>query len=104
MDTVTVEFAPGALSTIKADVIRAFKSIPRRGAESGGVLCGAIVESGLTSLVRIDSVIPVPVEHRFGPAYRLSDIDKPNFRKAIQDWATLGIIGWYRGQTRPGDA
>jgi TonB family protein len=104
MDSVRVEFAPDALSTIKADVVRAFKSIPRRGAETGGLLCGAIVESGSASLVRIDSVVPVPVEHRFGPAYRLSEVDKPNFRKAIQDWAALGIIGWYRSQTRQGDA
>ena len=104
MDNITVEFAAGALSAIKADVIRAFKSIPRRGAEAGGLLCGAIVESGVASLVRIDSVIPVPVEHRFGPAYRLSEIDKTSFEKAIQDWAPLGIIGWYRSQTRLGDA
>jgi TonB family protein len=104
MDNVRVEIAPDALSTIKADVVRAFKSIPRRGAETGGLLCGAIVESGSASLVRIDSVVPVPVEHRFGPAYRLSDVDKPNFQKAIQDWAQLGIIGWYRSQTRQGDA
>jgi hypothetical protein len=104
METVTVEFAPDALNTIKADVVRAFKSIPRRGAEAGGLLCGAIVDSGPASLVRIDSVIPVPVEHRFGPAYRLSEIDKPNFQKAIHDWAPLGIIGWYRSQTRQGEA
>ena len=104
MDTLTVEFAPNALNTIKADVIRGFKSIPRRGAETGGLLCGAIVQSGYASLVRIDSVIPVPVEHRFGPAYRLSEIDKPNFEKAIKDWAPLGIVGWYRSQTGQGDA
>ena len=104
MDNITVEFAAGALSAIKADVIRAFKSIPRRGAETGGLLCGAIVESGVASLVRIDSVIPVPVEHRFGPAYRLSEIDKASFEKAMQDWAPLGIIGWYRSQTRLGEA
>jgi protein TonB len=104
MYNITVEFAPDALNTIKADVIRAFKSIPRRGAEAGGLLCGAIVESGIAAVVRIDSVIPVPVEHRFGPAYRLSGMDKRNFEKAIQDWAPLGIIGWYRSQTRLGDA
>lgn len=104
METVTVEFAPNALNAIKAEVIRGFKSIPRRGAEVGGLLCGSIVASGKVSLLRVESIVPVPVEHRFGPTYRFSEADKQKFRKALEDWAPLEIIGWYRSQARPGEA
>jgi len=85
--------SPGAVNFLKREVIHAYKSIPKRGAESGGLLCGH-----LTPKLHIEEIVPVPIEYRFGPTYRLSDTDIASFQRAIADHPN--VIGWYRSQAR----
>jgi protein TonB len=97
MEKGPTELSPEALNAIKAEVVRGYKSIPRRGAEVGGLLRGSA-----SGQVRIAGVIPVPIEYRFGPTFRLSESDKEAFRRALQDCAEGDVIGWYRSNLRSG--
>lgn len=91
-----MEILPEASTALKRDIVHAFKSIPKRGAESGGLLCGDL-KTG-----RVAGVVPVPIEYKFGPTYRLSERDKKQFHKAIAEHSH--VIGWYRSDTRNGGA
>ncbi|HVW85069.1 MAG TPA: TonB family protein [Bryobacteraceae bacterium] len=97
MEKGPTELSPEALNAIKAEVVRGYKSIPRRGAEVGGLLRGSA-----SGQIRIAGIIPVPIEYRFGPTYRLSDTDKEAFRSALKNCAQGDVIGWYRSNMRPG--
>ena len=96
-------FKPAALHELKREVIRGYKSIPRRGAEVGGLLRGVVSRDAGNIRVTIHKIVPVPIEYRFGPSWRLSNNDNRNFQKAIADDARGEIIGWYRSHTRPAD-
>ena len=104
MDSLAIEFAPGALNAIKVQVIRGCKPVTLGHAEVGGLLCGAIVEFPTSTVVRIDSVIPVRLEPPDGRDSHLSNTDKWYLSKAVQDYAARPVIGWYRSQTQPDDA
>jgi len=104
MDSLAIEFAPGALNAIKVQVIRGCKPAALGHPEVGGLLCGTIVEYATSTVVRIDSVIQVPLEPRADRASHLSNTDKWYLSKAIQDFASRPVIGWYRSQTQPNDA
>lgn len=94
MSFSAAEFATGAATVLRREVVHAWKSIPRRGAEAGGLLCGV-----LTPVPRIESVIPVAIEHRFGPTFRLSDADREKLATAVA--SGKNVVGWYRSNTRP---
>lgn len=97
MSIGTAEISPDALKVAKSQIIHAYKSIPRRGAEAGGLICGE-----LHPKLRITSFVPVKIEYRFGPTYRFSLTDKTIFQKAIDEEKAAGrqVIGWYRSHTR----
>jgi TonB family protein len=104
MDSLAIEFAPGALNAIKVQVIRGCKQVTLGRAEVGGLLCGAIVEFPTSTVVRIDSIIPVRLEPPDGRASHLSNTDKWYLSKAVQDYDARAVIGWYRSQTQPDGA
>ena len=89
------------MSGIEAEVIEGFKALPRRGAEIGGLLLGS---RGPRGEFLIDSWQPIPIEHRTGPSYILSDADLSGWAESVKH-ARSGehqFIGIYRSQTRPG--
>jgi hypothetical protein len=105
-----IRFGSEALASITQEIGTGFLSIPRRGAEVGGILAGELARrgSGETAqqdsewLVTIDQVVPAPIEYQYGPSYRLSAGDKQQFRECIQSApAGARLIGWYRSNTRP---
>jgi len=89
------------MSGIEAEVVEGFKALPKRGAEVGGVLLG---RRGPRGEFLIDSWQPIPIEHRTGPSYILSDVDLSVWADFVRQTRTGAqkFIGIYRSQTRPG--
>src|SRR5437899_651065 len=79
----SLSVSPGALREIKGEVIRGFKAIPRRGAEVGGLLQGTIQHSANRCRIYIEEARTVAIEYRYGPSYRLSEIDEGLFQQAL---------------------
>lgn len=87
---------------IDHEVREVFAAVPRRGAETGGILLGRRE----AERVVIEDFEPVPSEHRFGPSYRLSDTDHQLLRETLE-WFRAGapsgltVLGFYRSHTLP---
>src|ERR1051326_7027780 len=67
-----VVYSLRVLDDIRLAVMDAFFSLPRGGAEIGGVLLGSYQDGQLT----IADYEPLECEHAFGPGFMLSDRDK----------------------------
>jgi proteasome lid subunit RPN8/RPN11 len=97
---VTVEYSLRTLDEIRLAVVDAFFSVPRGGAEIGGILLGK--HTG--NKVAILDYRPFDCEHANGPSFTLS----PNDHSALRDmlvaiWAEgpgLSPVGWYHSHTR----
>lgn len=89
------------MSGIEAEVVEGFKALPKRGAEIGGALVG---QRGPRGEFLIESWHPIPIEHRTGPSYILSDADLAAWAEFVKSARTgsAKFIGIYRSQTRPG--
>jgi len=57
-----VHFSTRVLEGVRAEVLEAFHAVPRRGAETGGILLGRIAVNGIL----VQDFEPVLCEHRFG--------------------------------------
>ncbi|MGH9663801.1 MAG: hypothetical protein ACRD9L_05200, partial [Bryobacteraceae bacterium] len=105
---VSIHISFDVVDGIAKEVLRAFSSVPRRGAEAGGLLLGR-AERGERLVVRIRSFEPVPCEHRFGPSYLLSDADRRTLEAAFRSHANVAngedrVVGYFRSHTRDGFA
>lgn len=91
-----------------AEVMRGFGSVPKRGAEIGGVLIGTI-EPGDPAIVRVEDFERVECEYKRGPSYLLTDEDLAAFGEACNRWERNGSrpaysVGFFRSHTREGFA
>ena len=77
----------------------AFKRVPRRGLEIGGILIGRTDFREDTTTFWIEGFQPVESEHRSGPSYVLSESDLANLQAALAKNGAASI-GIYRSQTR----
>ena len=93
-----MHLALDVVDRINADVMRGFGAVPKRGAEVGGVLLGSI-ETGETTVVRVDDFEIVPCEYRRGPSFYLSE-DEQEFLGSVA--ANERAVGYYRSHTRDG--
>ncbi len=89
------------LDDIRLSVTDAFFSLPRGGAEIGGVLLGDWQEGRLT----ISDYAALDCEHALGPSFTLSVSDEARLQELIR--ATSGSsasrpVGWYHSHTRTG--
>jgi hypothetical protein len=96
--TFAIEYSPRVLDDIRLAVMDAFFSLPRGGAEIGGVLVG----SHAKGRVKITDYRALDCEHALGPGFTLSDRDKKLlagllFRIRNED---LEPVGWYHSHTR----
>src|SRR5437763_8750134 len=86
---------------IASEVLAAFNAVPRRGAESGGILLGRRRQGEL----RVDDFEPVLCSHRFGPSYVLDEDDRAGLEESIEwfsgEGVELEVLGFYRSQTGP---
>jgi len=79
------------------------RALPRVRPEVGGLLVGPKTHTGQ---FLADEVVPVPIEYRLGPSFRLSPLDLDNLGLAVgsaQKDSARAVVGFYRSRTR-GDA
>jgi|SRR5579871_504191 len=94
-----IEYSRRVLEEIRLAVIDAFFSLPRGGAEIGGVLFGKFGPGRLL----VTDYSPLECEHAFGPSFTLSPRDQAHLaglaggRKNELDRVA---VGWYHSHTR----
>lgn len=94
-----IQIPPEVIAQLATESLLAFKRVPRRGLETGGILLGRTEFLGDTTTFWIEGFAPIESEHRYGPSYLLSDSDSAHLQAglAANGTASLGI---YRSQTR----
>jgi len=96
----TIEYSLRALDDIRLAVVDAFFSLPRGGAEIGGILLGRHSNQRLV----IADYVALDCEHAFGPSFTLSPRDQDRLvellASAAQNPDRLGPVGWYHSHTR----
>ena len=96
----TIEYSARVFDDIRLAVVDAFCSLPRGGAEIGGLLIGKW-DGGC---VHITGYAPLDCEHATGPSFTLSANDEARLRELIArapaDFPGLLPVGWYHSHTR----
>lgn len=90
-----VHLSYDVIDRILQDVLRGFGSIPKRGAEVGGILLGRIADN----VVEIDDVEIVSCDYRMGPSYLLTENDGKKFAE-VRNRAGARTVGYFRSNTR----
>ena len=103
--------APDGASSIALDssvvddlrrrTIEAYTSLPKRGAEIGGLLFGKRRTDGAITF-EVDGCEEIPCEYRFGPSYKLSESDYRRLSERLVQLPREGsdtVIGLYRSYT-----
>lgn len=103
---VVVHLNLDVIDRMSAEVMRGFGAVPKRGAEVGGVLLGAI-EEGEPTIVRIDDFEPVACVYKRGPSYLFTADDGAAFddawtRSAPDSGRSAYAVGYFRSHTRDG--
>jgi proteasome lid subunit RPN8/RPN11 len=92
-------YLPRVVDDIRLAVVDAFFSLPRGGAEIGGLLLGRHE----ASRVAITAWQPLDCEHALGPSFTLSDTDRRRLAAMIAAAETnpdARPVGWYHSHTR----
>lgn len=102
--SVSVYLNLDVLDALQQDVMRGFGSVPKRGAEVGGVLLGSATQNGRL-IVDIENYELVPIEYKRGPSYQLSPSDLESFRGTLERLqgpgaGSLRPVGFFRSHTR----
>ena len=95
------------------EIMKGFGSIPRRGAEVGGLLLGTSQTKDGELYITVQDFHPVACEHAGGPSYHLSAKDVQEFQAAVGQWRQtadedsveghrMSVVGHYRSHTRDG--
>jgi len=94
-----IQIPPDVIGSLGTESLVAFKRVPRRGLETGGILLGRTEFLGDTTTFWIEGFAPIESEHRFGPSYLLSDSDFVHLKAELTRNGTASL-GIYRSQTR----
>jgi hypothetical protein len=80
-------------------VMKGYASVPKRGAEVGGLLLGSVQPDGTT---RITAFVPTDCEYASGPSFLLSNRDIKTLEGKLKAMTAAGrvIVGMYRSNTR----
>jgi proteasome lid subunit RPN8/RPN11 len=96
----TIESSARVLDDIRLAVTDAFFSLPRGGAEIGGILLGAFSDGRLV----ISDYVALDCEHAYGPSFVLSPPDEARLRDLQSNYAGGSggqrPVGWYHSHTR----
>jgi hypothetical protein len=98
-ERISIQLRLDVMERMERDVIEAFKALPNRGAEVGGLLLGR-AEPGDPRRVFIDDFVPVACEYRRGPSYFLSETDQAELERTLSRCQSR-VVGFYRSHTRP---
>lgn len=92
-----------AVERLSVEIMRAFASVPKRGAEVGGILLGRVI-AGSEPGIAVDDFFEIPCRHEFGPAYLLTDSELSLFAERVAGRRDENpvAIGYYRSHTREG--
>jgi TonB family protein len=100
---VSISLNLDVVDRLGVTVKEGFKSLPRRGLETGGLLLGSEKRKGDGIVVEVTGFEPLECEHAFGPSYLLSAAD----RKVLEErmaWHKSrrgpAVVGFYRSHTR----
>jgi len=95
-----IEYSTRVLDDIRRAVVEAFFSVPRGGAEIGGILLGRF--SG--GKISIQDYQALNCEHAMGPSFTLSQRDQAQLARMVKaataDGNGLRVVGWYHSHTR----
>jgi hypothetical protein len=99
-----VSLALNVVDQILQEALRGLGSVPKRGAEIGGVLVGAIQEDGTLA---ITAAVPVYCSHSQGSSYTLTSHEYQEFCETVARFAPgegrpSQAVGFYRTHTREG--
>lgn len=94
------------IDRMSAEIMRGFGSVPKRGAEVGGILLGTVDKSSKL-VVQIHDFVVVNCDYRRGPSYQLTDADTLAFSETVAKATQSGDrnlrpIGYFRSHTRDG--
>ena len=96
----TIEYSPRVLDDIRLAVVDAFYSLPRGGAEIGGILLGRFADERISIL----EYQALDCEHAMGPSFTLSQNDQTQLSDllAASQPGPGGMrpVGWYHSHTR----
>jgi proteasome lid subunit RPN8/RPN11 len=96
----TIEYSPRVLDDIRLAVVDAFYSLPRGGAEIGGILLGRFAD-GRISVLEYQAL---DCEHAMGPSFTLSQNDQTQLADLLaaaqQRPDGMRPVGWYHSHTR----
>lgn len=97
--SISIQISFDVVDGMLTSIIDGFGSIPKRGAEVGGLLIGTYTP-GSPLVYRIEEFVDVPCLHKFGPSYLYSEEDHEALQSAL---AKAGpVLGFYRSHTRDG--
>jgi len=91
----TIEYSLRVLDDIRLAVVDAYFSLPRGGAEIGGILLGTH-EPGR---VVISGYLALECEHATGPSFTLSSKDEAQLAELLAS-SRGKVAGWYHSHTR----
>jgi hypothetical protein len=102
---ITIHLHTWVAERLAQDAYEAFKSLPRRGVEIGGLLLARVEDRARRTYVIVEYE-PVVCEHRHGPSFVLSERDRVALDGLLRRWQDApegGLIpvGFYRSCTRP---
>src|SRR5712691_10584664 len=79
---VTIHMHLEVVDRLGPEIMRGFGAVPKRGAEVGGLLLGAIersTEQHQQTIVRIEDFEPVACDYKRGPSHLLTEEDGTAF-------------------------
>ena len=91
----TVLLESTAVEQLRASAAGSLPAVPRRGAETGGLLLGHF-DAENDRVVWIERIEEIPSEHRYGPAYVLSDDDRSRLSAAVRHDNSGLVVGLFR--------
>jgi proteasome lid subunit RPN8/RPN11 len=94
-----IEYSTRVLDDIRLAVTDAFFSLPRGGAEIGGVLLGTEEHGRVT----VTESVPLPCEHAYGPSFVLSPRDHVALTELLAELKNNPKsipVGWWHSHTR----
>src|SRR5689334_16789445 len=95
--SLTIELALAVVDRLGLEALNAYKSVPRRGLEVGGLLLGRRRLREGQTVIQIEDCLEVPSEHRSGPSYSLSSTDLQRLEQAF--FRHPNSVGMYRTAT-----
>ncbi|HEY6345955.1 MAG TPA: hypothetical protein VIY49_31090 [Bryobacteraceae bacterium] len=107
---VAVHLDSAVIDDLRPEMMRAFRAVPKRGAEVGGLLLGEVEPSAgpdQLTLVRVNSFELVPCVYARGPSYLLTGEESAAFEQACERLRAeasrhSSVVGYFRSHTRPG--